>query len=92
MCIRDRFRSVYLYAKHKVHINDIWLKAELAEGNTTGLLTPIVKLDEMCIRDRHKLSKAMTAGEWNALALVYAENDTEGTVAVYLNEIGRAHV
>ena len=33
----------------------------------------------------HKLSKAMTAGEWNALALVYAENDTEGTVAVYLN-------
>ena len=33
----------------------------------------------------YKLSKAMAAGDWNALALVYAENDTEGTVAVYLN-------
>ena len=32
----------------------------------------------------YKLSKAMAAGDWNALALVYAENDTEGTVAVYL--------
>ena len=42
---RGLFRSVYLYAKPKVHIRDIWLKAELAEGNTTGLLTPIVKLD-----------------------------------------------
>ena len=39
------FRTVYLYAKPKVHIRDIWLKAELAPGNTTGLLTPIVKLD-----------------------------------------------
>ena len=29
----------------------------------------------------YKLSKAMAAGDWNALALVYAENDTEGTVA-----------
>ena len=39
------FRSVYLYAKPKVHINDIWLKADLAADNTTGLLTPLVKLD-----------------------------------------------
>lgn len=39
------FRSVYLYAKPKVHINDIWLRADLAADNTTGLLTPLVKLD-----------------------------------------------
>lgn len=39
------FRSVYLYAKPKVHIGDLWLKAELAENNTTGLLTPIIRLD-----------------------------------------------
>lgn len=39
------FRSVYLYAKPEVHIADIWLKADLAADNTTGLLTPCVKLD-----------------------------------------------
>ena len=33
----------------------------------------------------YPLSKSLEAGEWNALALVYNENDTEGTVAVYLN-------
>ena len=33
----------------------------------------------------YKLSQRLEAGEWNALALVYNENDTEGTVAVYLN-------
>ena len=33
----------------------------------------------------YALSKNLTAGEWNAIALVYNENDTEGTVAVYLN-------
>ncbi len=33
----------------------------------------------------YKLSQSLEAGEWNALALVYNENDTEGTVAVYLN-------
>ena len=39
------FRSVYLYAKPKVHARDIWLKAELLSGNTTGQLTPVIKLD-----------------------------------------------
>ena len=39
------FRSVYLYAKPKVHLADLWLKADLAEDNSTGLLTPEVKLD-----------------------------------------------
>ena len=33
----------------------------------------------------YKLSQSLEAGEWNALALVYNENDTEGTVAVCLN-------
>ena len=33
----------------------------------------------------YALSKTMETGDWNALALVYAENETEGTVAVYLN-------
>ena len=53
------FRSVYLYAKPEVHIEDIWLKADLAADNTTGLLTPLVKLDgaadgasvELCLTD-----------------------------------------
>ncbi len=36
-------------------------------------------------RHRVRPSKNLTAGEWNAIALVYNENDTEGTVAVYLN-------
>lgn len=36
---------VYLYAKPAVHLADIWLKAGLSEDNTTGLLTPELKLD-----------------------------------------------
>ncbi len=40
------FRPVYLYAKPAVHLADIWLKAGLSEDNTTGLLTPKLKLDE----------------------------------------------
>ena len=39
------FRPVYLYAKPVVHLADIWLKAGLSEDNTTGLLTPELKLD-----------------------------------------------
>ena len=39
------FRPVYLYAKPAVHLADIWLKAGLSEDNTTGLLTPELKLD-----------------------------------------------
>ena len=39
------FRPVYLYAKPAVHLVDIWLKAGLSEDNTTGLLTPELKLD-----------------------------------------------
>ena len=39
------FRPVYLYAKPAVHLADIWLKASLSEDNTTGLLTPELKLD-----------------------------------------------
>ena len=31
------------------------------------------------------LSQSLEAGQWNAMALVYSENETEGTVAVYLN-------
>ena len=59
------FRSVYLYAKPKVHIRDIWLKAELAEGNTTGLLTPIVKLDGET--DGARVHLRLTDGEEFAL-------------------------
>ncbi len=32
------FRSVYLYAKPAVHIDDLWLQTELQEDNTTGAL------------------------------------------------------
>lgn len=39
------FRPVYLYAKPAVHLADIWLKAGLSEDNSTGLLTPELKLD-----------------------------------------------
>ena len=39
------FRPVYLYAKPAVHLADIWLKAGLSEDDTTGLLTPELKLD-----------------------------------------------
>lgn len=56
------FRSVYLYAKPKVHINDIWLKADLAADNTTGLLTPLVKLD----------------GETDGASVALAVTDPEG--------------
>lgn len=34
------FRPVYLYAKPQVHIEDLWLRAGLAEDNTTGALAP----------------------------------------------------
>lgn len=32
------FRSVYLYAKPIVHVEDLWLQTALAEDNTTGTL------------------------------------------------------
>lgn len=38
------FRSVFLYAKPAVHLDDLWLQATLAQDNTTGLLTPRLKL------------------------------------------------
>lgn len=38
------FRSVYLYGKPKVYVEDVWLKAGLAGDNVTGLLDPIVTL------------------------------------------------
>lgn len=44
--------------------------------------TAVLKVNN---NQEYELSKSLEAGEWNALALVYNENDTEGTVAVYLN-------
>ena len=44
--------------------------------------TAVLKVNN---NQEYKLSQSLEAGEWNALALVYNENDTEGTVAVYLN-------
>lgn len=39
------FRSVFLYAKPKVHLADLWLQAGLEEDNLTGTLTPRLKLE-----------------------------------------------
>ena len=39
------FRPVYLYAKPKVHLADLWLQAGLEADNTTGTLTPRLKLE-----------------------------------------------
>ena len=39
------FRPVYLYAKPKVHLADLWLQAGLERDNTTGTLTPRIKLE-----------------------------------------------
>ena len=39
------FRSVYLYAKPKVHLEDLWLQTGLEKDNLTGTLTPRVKLE-----------------------------------------------
>lgn len=39
------FRSVFLYAKPKVHLADLWLNAGLKPDNTTGTLTPRLKLE-----------------------------------------------
>ena len=39
------FRSVFLYAKPKVHLTDLWLDAGLEPDNTTGTLTPRLKLE-----------------------------------------------
>lgn len=44
--------------------------------------TAVLKVNN---NQEYELSQSLEAGEWNALALVYNENDTEGTVAVYLN-------
>ena len=38
------FRSVYLYAKPAVHIEDLWLQAGLLEDNTTGTLNVRLQL------------------------------------------------
>ena len=39
------FRSVFLYAKPKVHLADLWLQAGLEPDNITGTLTPRLKLE-----------------------------------------------
>ena len=39
------FRPVFLYAKPKVHLTDLWLEAGLEPDNTTGTLTPRLKLE-----------------------------------------------
>ena len=39
------FRPVYLYAKPKVHLADLWLQAGLERDNTTATLTPRIKLE-----------------------------------------------
>ena len=44
--------------------------------------TAVLKVNN---NQEYELSQSLEAGEWNALALMYNENDTEGTVAVYLN-------
>ena len=38
------FRPVFLYAKPAVHIEDLWLRAGLADDNTTGTLAPRLRL------------------------------------------------
>lgn len=38
------FRPVFLYAKPELHIEDLWLHAELAGDNKTGTLAPQLKL------------------------------------------------
>ena len=38
------FRSVFLYAKPSVHIDDLWLRAGLSADNTTGTLAPRLKV------------------------------------------------
>ena len=38
------FRSVYLYAKPALHIEDLWLRANLETDNTTGTLSPRLRL------------------------------------------------
>src|SRR5699024_6292140 len=39
------FRPVYLYAKPKVHLADLWLQAGLERDNTSATLTPRIKLE-----------------------------------------------
>ncbi|MGN0686013.1 MAG: glycoside hydrolase family 2 TIM barrel-domain containing protein [Gemmiger sp.] len=39
------FRSVFLYAKPKVHLADLWLRAGLETDNVTGTLAPRLKLE-----------------------------------------------
>ncbi|MGN0983958.1 MAG: glycoside hydrolase family 2 TIM barrel-domain containing protein, partial [Gemmiger sp.] len=39
------FRSVFLYAKPAVHLQDLWLQAGLCEDNTTGTLTVRLRLE-----------------------------------------------
>ena len=39
------FRPVFLYAKPRVHLTDLWLDAGLERDNSTGTLTPRLKLE-----------------------------------------------
>ncbi len=38
------FRSVVLYAKPRLHVEDVWLRARLDTDNTTGVLTPRITI------------------------------------------------
>ena len=59
------FRPVYLYAKPRVHLADVWLQAGLAADNTTGTLAVRLRLEGEA--DGAKVTLRLTDREGYAL-------------------------
>lgn len=57
------FRSVKLYAKPDIHVEDIWVQPQLYEDNVSGTLEVQIKLSEMVEKGIVHLSLLTAAGE-----------------------------
>lgn len=68
------FRSVFLYAKPKVHLTDLWLQTGLEADNLTGTLTPRLQLEGET--QGAKVHLRLTDGEGYALYDGVVNGDT----------------
>lgn len=79
------FRSVFLYAKPAVHLEDLWLKATLAADNAAGILEPQLKLSGEV--DGARVALCLTAPDGRVLYDGPAEGRIElGGVAPWSHE------
>ena len=73
------FRSVTLYAKPEVHVEDLWAKARLLENRQDGTFSLNLKLSS-------------ESGEWDGCRVRYTLADAKGTVLLEETEAAQEQV